>query len=118
MNTLSHDSEIIARDWLCESQGDPTTAGLRHAVMLLLEHAEAENERLRAELENATGKTADGKRYGRSSKVWYRDPTGYSQSLDVGLSFRTDSSVPEPVYCPYPVYSTREAADAAGGDDE
>ena len=50
MNTLSHDSELIARTWLCESQGDPTTAGLRHAVMLLLEHAEAENKRLRAAL--------------------------------------------------------------------
>ena len=46
MNTLSHDSELIARNWLCESQGE--TAGLRYAVRLLLENAEAEVERLRA----------------------------------------------------------------------
>ena len=77
MNTLSHDSEIIARGWLCESQGDPTTAGLRHAVMLLLEHAEAEIKRLRAELD----------RY-------------------------------KAAYATYMPVRTREAADAAGGDDE
>ena len=47
MNTLSHDSEIVARDWLCESQGDPTTAALRYGVRMLLENAESEAERLR-----------------------------------------------------------------------
>ena len=56
-------------------------------------------------------RTADGQPYGPGSKVYYIDPTGYVQGLDVGVSFRTDSSVPEPVYHPYPVYSSREAAE-------
>jgi len=75
-------------------------------------------ERLKAELAQRTGVTADGVSYGRGSKVFYRDPTGYVQGLDVGLRFRTDSSVPEIVYSPYPVFSTREAAEAAEGKQQ
>lgn len=68
--------------------------------------------KLQAELATYSScRTADGQPYGPGSKVYYRDPTGYVQSLDVGVSFKTDSSSPEPVYHPYPVYSSREAAD-------
>ena len=57
--------------------------------------------------------TKDGKPYGNGSKVFYIDATGYIQGLDVGLCFRTDSSVPSQVYHPYPVYSSHEAAEVA-----
>jgi len=48
MADLSRESERVARDWLCESQGDPTTAPLRYAIRLLLEDAELEVDRLRS----------------------------------------------------------------------
>ncbi len=55
--------------------------------------------------------TTDGQRYGRGSKVYYIDPVGYVQSLDVGLKFQTDSSAPEQVYYPYPVFANRANAE-------
>jgi len=64
------------------------------------------------------GVTTDGETYGRSSKVYYVDPTGFVQGLDVSFRFSTDDSVPDPVFWPYPVYSTRAAAEAAKGSPD
>ena len=47
MGKLSPESEQVARDWLRDSEGNPETAALRHAVGILLAEAEAEAERLR-----------------------------------------------------------------------
>ena len=120
MNTLSHDSEIVARDWLCESQGDPTTAGLRHAVMLLLGHAEAEIERLRAIVDRLPT-TADGVPVMPGMRLWTsynsgRDVSGFEVNSDGNLTclhFR-DGGFDR---CVWAHYSSREAADAAGGSD-
>jgi len=65
------------------------------------------------EIDRLSCKTTDGKRYGPGSKVYYVDPVGHVQGLYVVVSFRDDSSRPEPVYCPYPVYSTPDAAAGA-----
>lgn len=57
--------------------------------------------------------TADGEAKYAGDKVYYVDPAGFVQGLDIGISFRTDSSVPETVYHPYPVYAHRENAEAS-----
>ena len=75
-----------------------------------------EIERLRAIVDRVNlgcGKTIDGKHYAPGDKVFYVDPCGEIQGLDVGMKYRTDSSVPEQVDWPHPVFSTREAAEAS-----
>ena len=47
---LTRDAERVVRDWLCESQGDPETGGLRYGARVLLEQQAEEIERLRTEL--------------------------------------------------------------------
>jgi len=73
----------------------------------------AEVERLAKVIERLSGLSADGERYGYGDKVYYVDPCGFVQGLDVGFSFRTDSSVPSQVYYPYPVYKQHESAEQA-----
>ena len=75
--------------------------------------------KLVAEMDDASplpsgwGVTADGVQFSHGSKAYYIDPCGFVHGLDMGLSFRTDTSVPWQLYHPYPIYSSREAAEAA-----
>ena len=77
----------------------------------LAEAALDEIDRLRPAVEF----TGDGVPIVPRSKVYYIDPVGYIQGLDVGRRmFATDSTVPSDVYTwPRYVYSTHEAAEAA-----
>ena len=49
--SLSRDTEHVVREWLCNPQGSPDTAGLRYGVGLLLKEAEAEIKNLRENIE-------------------------------------------------------------------
>jgi hypothetical protein len=64
-------------------------------------------------IERFTGRTADDERFGYGDKVYYVDPVGYVQGLDVSFSFKTDDSCPGMVYYPYPIYKQRENAEQA-----
>jgi len=77
----------------------------------IIEALITEVERLGAIVEKQRT-TEDGVPFGPGSKVYYVDPCGHVQGLDVGLRFQTDSSIPDMVYSPYPIYSTREATEA------